>query len=48
MRHARLTKRLRLLDIASQVGCAESMLSKIECGKATPSLGMLHRVAAAL
>lgn len=48
LRHARLTKRLRLLDIASRVGCSESMLSKIECGKATPSLGMLHRVAAAL
>lgn len=48
LRHARLTKRLRLLDIAGQVGCSESMLSKIECGKAMPSLGMLHRVAAAL
>jgi transcriptional regulator with XRE-family HTH domain len=48
LRHARLTKRLRLMDIAEQVGCSESMLSKIECGKAIPSLGMLHRVAAAL
>lgn len=48
LRHARLTKRLRLVDIAEQVGCSESMLSKIECGKAIPSLGMLHRVAAAL
>ncbi len=48
LRHARLTKRLRLVDIAKEVGCSESMLSKIECGKAVPSLGMLHRVAAAL
>ena len=48
LRHARLTKRLRLVDIAKEVGCSESMLSKIECGKAIPSLGMLHRVAAAL
>lgn len=48
LRHARLTKRLRLVDIAEQVGCSESMLSKIECGKAIPSLGMLHRVVAAL
>lgn len=48
LRHARLAKRLRLMDVAKEVGCSESMLSKIECGKAVPSLGMLHRVAVAL
>lgn len=48
LRHARLSKRLRLVDVAAEVGCSESMLSKIECGKVIPSLGMLHRVAMAL
>lgn len=48
LRQARLMKRLRLRDIAERVGCSESMLSKIECGKVTPSLRMLHRVASAL
>ena len=48
LRHARLAKRLLLLDAAREMGCSESMLSKIECGKAIPSLGMLHRVAMAL
>ena len=43
LRHTRLTKRLRLVDIAKEVGCSESMLSKIECGKAIPSLGMLQK-----
>lgn len=48
LRHVRKVKRLRLKDVAAEVGCSESLLSKIECDKATPSLRMLHRIAAAL
>jgi len=48
VRHVRKVKRLRLKDVAADAGCSESLLSKIECGKATPSLRMLHRIAAAL
>ena len=48
LRHVRKVKRLRLKDVAAVVGCSESLLSKIECDKATPSLRMLHRIAVAL
>lgn len=48
LRHARLVKKMRLRDVADTVGCSESMMSKIECGKVMPSLNMLHRVAKAL
>lgn len=48
LRLARRHKRMRLLDVAKAVGCSESLLSKIECEKATPSLKILHRIAAAL
>lgn len=48
IRHARRIKKMRLRDVADAVGCSESMMSKIECGKVMPSLKMLHRVALAL
>src|ERR1700740_377915 len=48
IRHARLTLGLRLQDVAGQVGCSESLLSKIENDRALPSLTMLHRIAGAL
>ena len=48
LRHVRKVKRLRLKDVATDVGCSESLLSKIECDKAMPSLRMLHRITAAL
>lgn len=44
IRHARQLKRLRLKDAAARVGCSESLLSKIECGRAQPSLRMLHAI----
>ena len=44
LRHARLVKGLKIREVAEQAGCSESMLSKIECGKATPSLTRLHRI----
>jgi transcriptional regulator with XRE-family HTH domain len=48
LRHARRVKRLRLKDVALKVGCSESLLSKIECEKTTPSLRTLHRIVTAL
>lgn len=48
IRHRRMLKGMRLADLAQAVGCSESMLSKIENGKANPSLKALHRIARAL
>jgi quercetin dioxygenase-like cupin family protein/DNA-binding XRE family transcriptional regulator len=48
LRRARRAKRMRLRDVAEAVGCSESLLSKIECDKATPSLRTLHRIVAVL
>lgn len=48
LRHARRIRGLRLKDVAGQAGCSESLLSKIENGKAAPSLLMLHRITEAL
>lgn len=48
IRHLRKVKGLRLKELADIVGCSESMISKIENDKATPSLAMLHRLVGAL
>ena len=48
LRHARMTLRLRLRDLAAKAGCSESMLSKIENGRAAPSLNTLYRIVEAL
>lgn len=48
LRHARKVKKLRLKDVALGVGCSESLLSKFECDKATPSLRTLHRIVTVL
>lgn len=48
LRHTRRLRNLRLRDVAQEAGCSESLLSKIECGKAAPSLQTLHRLAEAL
>jgi transcriptional regulator with XRE-family HTH domain len=48
LKHARLVKELTLKEVAKAAGCSESLLSKVENGKAYPSLPMLHRIAAAL
>lgn len=44
IRHARMNRGLRLRDLAEQVGCSESLLSKVENDKAMPSLNVLHRL----
>lgn len=41
---ARQTKGMTLKSLAEAAGCSESLLSKIENGKASPSLPMLHRL----
>ncbi len=41
---ARQTQGMTLRALADAAGCSESLLSKIENGKASPSLPMLHRL----
>ena len=48
LRHTRMTKGLRLRELAEKAECSESMLSKIENGRAVPSLKTLYRIAEAL
>lgn len=45
LRLARRLRGLKLKQLADMAGCSESLLSKYENGKATPSLPMLHRLA---
>ena len=44
LRRARRARRMRLKEVAELAGCSESMLSKIENNKATPSLVLLHKI----
>lgn len=48
IRHARILKGMLMRDLAHAVGCDESMISKIEGGKVTPSLVMLDKIVVAL
>ena len=48
IRHARILKGMLMRDLAQAVGCDESMISKIEGGKVTPSLVMLDKIVVAL
>ena len=48
LRHARRMKSLRLKDVAERVGCSESLLSKIELDRSSPTLQTLHKLAEAL
>lgn len=48
LRHARKMKGMTLSELSEQAQCSQSLLSKIENGKANPSLNMLHRIAARL
>lgn len=48
LRRARLSKGLRMRDLAQAAGCDESMISKIEAGKVLPSLPMLNKMVGAL
>ena len=44
LKHARILGGIRMRELAERVGCAESMISKIESGKVVPSLPMLKRL----
>jgi len=48
LKHARLNRKLNLRQLAEQVGCTESFLSKVENNKVRPSLPMLHKIAVTL
>jgi len=48
IRQLRKAKGLTLQALASDVGCSESMLSKIENGKGNPSMRVLHNISKAL
>ncbi|WP_205520865.1 cupin domain-containing protein [Propylenella binzhouense] len=48
LKHARLVRGHTLKELAEIVGCSESMLSKLENEKLTPSISFLHRLASAL
>ena len=48
VRHWRLVQGLTLKDMALQVGCSESLLSKIENERTTPSLSTLHKIVTVL
>jgi transcriptional regulator with XRE-family HTH domain len=48
LRHGRMTMGLRLRELADKAHCSESMISKIENGRAVPSLNILYRIAEAL
>jgi transcriptional regulator with XRE-family HTH domain len=48
LRHARVLAGIRMRELASAVGCTESMVSKIENGHVVPSLPMLQRLVEAL
>lgn len=48
VRHWRLVQGLTLKDMAQQVGCSESLLSKIENERAAPSLSTLHKIVTVL
>ena len=45
LKHARLMRGLRLRDVAAQANCSESLISKVENGRANPSINTLHRIA---
>lgn len=48
IRALRLLQKLTLKDVAGQCGFTVSLLSKIECGKSSPPVATLTRIAAAL
>lgn len=48
LKHGRLLKGYTLKELADIVGCSESMLSKLENDRLSPSISFLHRLASAL
>jgi transcriptional regulator with XRE-family HTH domain len=48
LRRERRIRRLRLKDVADEAGLSQSLISKIENNKTSPSISTLHRLAKAL
>ncbi len=48
VKQARILAGIRMRELADQIGCAESSISKIESGRIIPSLPMLNRIVQAL
>ncbi|MCH4564329.1 MULTISPECIES: cupin domain-containing protein [Halomonas] len=48
IKHLRMSRGLRMREVAKQAACSESMVSKIEAGHTVPSLRVLHSIAHAL
>lgn len=48
LRRMRRAGRLTMREVADRAGCSESLISKIETGKALPSLSNLHSIVAVL
>ncbi|MDT0318938.1 MULTISPECIES: XRE family transcriptional regulator [unclassified Streptomyces] len=48
VRSLRIKKGMTLLELATETGLSASMLSTVERGRTSPSLGTLHRIAEAL
>jgi transcriptional regulator with XRE-family HTH domain len=48
LKHARLVKGLKLRELADNLECSESFLSKVENDRVRPSLAMLHKIVGAL
>ena len=44
LKHARKVKKVSLKQLANQIGCSESLLSKVENGRTQPSLQTLHKL----
>jgi transcriptional regulator with XRE-family HTH domain len=44
----RVSVGMKMRELAAEVGCSESLISKIENDKASPSLATLHKLVAAL
>lgn len=45
LKPARMMRGMRLRDVAAKAGCSESLISKVENGRANPSINILHRIA---
>jgi transcriptional regulator with XRE-family HTH domain len=48
LKHARLSRGYTMKQLAETAGCSESLISKIEKGRLSPSLSILHKLASAL
>ena len=48
LRYFRKLRAMTMAELASAVECSESFISKIEAGRSSPSINMLHRLSQVL